>query len=163
MTFDKNYIINKMNKGNKMIYLISLGVILLDQLTKNIVLHELVTSQVVKVFPCFNLVLTFNTGVSFSLLSGNNPYVLALFALLICAGLVWWMAREKDIAVRTGLALIIGGAVSNVIDRLIYGGVVDFLDFYVGAYHWPAFNVADSAICIGAAVILWRCVKGGKK
>ncbi|MGN1062870.1 MAG: signal peptidase II [Alphaproteobacteria bacterium] len=147
-----------------MIYLVSLAVIFLDQLTKNIILNEMSTSRIIEVFPCFNLVLTYNTGVSFSLLSGNNPYILACFALAVCAGLVWWMMREPVVGIRVGLALIIGGAVSNVIDRLLYGGVVDFLDFYVASYHWPAFNVADSAICIGAAVILWYSfIKGNKK
>ena len=90
--------------------------------------------------------------------SNNNPYILSVFALAVCACLMWWLKSEQDKTTRIGLALIIGGAVSNVIDRFLYGAVVDFLDFYIGSYHWPTFNVADSAICIGAFLICIRSV-----
>ena len=84
------------------------------------------------------------------------PWILSLFALFICTCLVIWMRHEKDKWSRIGFALILGGAIGNVIDRLRFGGVVDFLDFYIGDYHWPAFNIADSAICIGVFLILIR-------
>ena len=125
-----------------MIYLISLFVILLDQLSKGIILHYFSTGKVLEVFPCFNLLLTYNKGVSFSFLTSDSPYmpwILSAFALIICAFIVAWMRQEKDRWTRIGL-----------------GAVVDFLDFYIGTYHWPAFNIADSAICIGVFLILIR-------
>ncbi|MBQ9738486.1 MAG: signal peptidase II [Alphaproteobacteria bacterium] len=139
-----------------MIYLIALGVIILDQLTKIIILNEMVVPKIIKVMPCFNLILAYNTGVSFSMFAGNNPYVLSIIALSVCALLAWWMQKETDEWTRIGFVMIIGGAVSNVIDRFIHGAVVDFLDFYIGSYHWPAFNVADMAICIGAGIVILR-------
>ncbi len=140
-----------------MIYFVALAVLILDQISKNLILNEMVIPKTIEVLPFFNLILAYNTGVSFSMFSNNNPYILSVFALTICAGLMWWMKSEQDKITRIGLALIIGGAVSNVIDRFLYGAVVDFLDFYIGSYHWPTFNVADSAICIGAFLI---CIRG---
>lgn len=148
-----------------MIYLISLCVILLDQLSKYLVLDFMTPPRVVEILPFFNLVLAYNNGVSFSMLALNTthgPYALATLALVICAALVWWMRSEKDQWTRIGLALIIGGAIGNVIDRFLYGAVVDFLDFYAFGYHWPAFNVADSAICIGAFLIILRLFRAKK-
>ena len=149
-----------------MIYIIPIVIILLDQLTKILVLNNIAEHSVVAVMPYFNLLLTFNKGVSFSLLtsdSGYAPYLLSAFAVGISICLLYWLKKEKDKLSRVGLALILGGAIGNVIDRIRFGGVVDFLDFYIGDYHWPAFNVADSAICIGVALILIRSVFGGKK
>ena len=143
-------------KGKKMIYIISLMVIFLDQLTKNIVLNEMDVSKAIKLTSFFNLVLAYNTGVSFSLFSGHNPYILSIMALIVCALIAWWMTREQDKTTRIGFAMIIGGATSNVVDRLMHGAVIDFLDFYIGSYHWPAFNVADMAICIGAGIVILR-------
>ena len=148
-----------------MIYLVSLAVIFLDQITKNIILNEMVTPKIIEVTPFFNLILAYNTGVSFSMFDGNNPYVLSIIALSVCALLAWWMQKETDKWSRIGFSMIIGGAISNVIDRFVHGAVVDFLDFYIGSYHWPAFNVADTAICIGAGIIVLRSflTKKGKQ
>ena len=77
--------------------------------------------------------------------------------------LIYWIQKEKNRGARLGLALILGGAIGNVIDRIRFGAVVDFLDFYVGEYHWPAFNIADSAICIGVAILLIASFKKGEK
>lgn len=139
-----------------MIYLISLVIIILDQLTKFIILNEMVKPKIISVIPGFNLILAYNTGISFSMFAGNNPYVLSVIALLVCALLAWWMQKETDKWTRIGFTMIIGGAVSNVIDRFVHGAVIDFLDFYIGSHHWPAFNVADSAICIGAGIVILR-------
>ena len=149
-----------------MIYLIPVLIILLDQFTKVLILGNISEHTVVAVMPCFNLFLTFNKGVSFSLLTSDSayaPYLLSAFALVVSLCLLYWLKKEKDSLCRVGLALILGGALGNVIDRIRFGAVVDFLDFYVGDYHWPAFNVADSAICIGVALILIKSVLGGKK
>ena len=149
-----------------MIYLLSVLVILLDQVSKMGVLGHVLEHEVVPVLPCFNLLLTFNKGVSFSLLSSDSPYaplLLSAFALGVAGLLVYWIQKEKNTLTRWGLALILGGAVGNVIDRIRFGAVVDFLDFYWGDYHWPAFNIADSAICIGVAILLFSSFKKGEK
>lgn len=149
-----------------MVYLISLAVILLDQISKIFILDVMNPPQTIEVLPFANIVLAYNKGVSFSMMSNGSvygPYILAIVALLICAGLVLWMMKEKDKWTRVGIALIIGGAVGNVIDRFLYGAVVDFVDLHAFGYHWPAFNVADSAICIGAFLILLRAFKLSKE
>ncbi|MDY6407956.1 MAG: signal peptidase II [Pseudomonadota bacterium] len=149
-----------------MIYLWSFLVILFDQLSKIIVLDKCVEHEIVPICPLFNLFLTFNKGVSFSLFSSDSPYApaaLSAFALLVAGLLIYWIRKEKNKGARLGLALILGGAIGNVIDRIRFGAVVDFLDFYVGEYHWPAFNIADSAICIGVLILLIASFKKGEK
>ena len=149
-----------------MIYLWSVFVILFDQLSKIIVLDRCVEHEIVKICPFFNLFLTFNKGVSFSLLTSDSPYApvaLSAFALVVAGLLIYWIQKEKNKGARVGLALILGGAIGNVIDRIRFGAVVDFLDFYWGDYHWPAFNIADSAICIGVAILLFSSFKKGEK
>lgn len=140
-------------------HLVWLAVIFSDQLTKYLILTFLEGGKTISVFPGFNLILTYNPGVSFSMLSFSHaamPYVLSVLALAIAAYVFIWMLREKDVLLRLGLALVFGGAIANVLDRLRFKAVVDFLDFYIGPYHWPAFNVADTAICAGAALILFK-------
>ena len=149
-----------------MIYLISLIVFLLDFGTKYWATGSLVPHNPVPVFPCFNLYLTFNPGVSFSLLSAQSVTgVWALIALtgVISAFIIYFIQKEKESLTRIGLALVLGGAIGNLIDRLRFGSVVDFLDFYLGSYHWPAFNIADSAICIGAILTLFQYIRKGSK
>lgn len=115
--------------------------------------------RVIPVTPFFNLVLGFNPGVSFGLLGDLGPWgpvALSGLTLAIVAFLVLWLWRTQDILEASALGLIIGGAVGNLIDRLRDGAVTDFLDFYVGQYHWPAFNLADTSISLGVAIILYR-------
>jgi signal peptidase II len=132
----------------------------LDQLSKAAVLayfagralgeHEVVTSF-------FNLTLTYNRGISFGLFNegaGLNALVFSLAAAAIVALLVFWLSRVESPFLAVAIGLIIGGAIGNVTDRIRLGAVVDFLDFHAGSLHWPAFNVADSAICIGVAAML---------
>lgn len=135
-------------------------VAVLDQLSKAAVLsffaerafgdREIVTSF-------FNLALTYNRGISFGLFNGGagvNELVFSIGAAAIVAVLIYWLSRASSPFLAVAIGLIIGGAVGNVIDRLHLGAVVDFLDFHLGAVHWPAFNLADSAICIGVAAML---------
>lgn len=135
-------------------------VAILDQLTKAAVLahfagppfgdRETITSF-------FNLALTYNRGISFGLFNdgaGLNALVFSLAAAAIIALLLFWLSRAASPLLAVAIGLIIGGAVGNVIDRLRLGAVVDFLDFHIGSLHWPAFNLADSAICIGVAAML---------
>lgn len=114
---------------------------------------------IIEITPFFNLVLAWNRGISFGMFGNAGAYsveILIALTLLISLALAVWMMRAETRLTLAGLGLIIGGAVGNVIDRFRFGAVTDFLDFHVLGYHWPAFNVADSAIVIGAAVLIWE-------
>jgi signal peptidase II len=135
-------------------------VVVLDQLSKAAVLaffaeHALGDREALTSF--FNLSLTYNRGISFGLFNGGaglNALIFSFAAAVIVVILVFWLSRAASPFLAIAIGLIIGGAVGNVIDRLRLGAVVDFLDFHLGAVHWPAFNLADSAICIGVAAML---------
>lgn len=141
---------------------LSIGVFALDQTTKRLV--EAVFSESTRaiiVAPFFNLVLSHNRGISFGLLRSEHayaPYVLVFVTLTIVTGLAVWLWRSDSAIERLGLSAILGGAVSNAVDRLADGAVTDFLDFHMGAYHWPAFNLADTAIFCGVAALLFGSV-----
>jgi signal peptidase II len=112
----------------------------------------------VPVLPFFNLVMDWNPGVSFGLFPASGPVgttILAVFAVFAVAGLGWllWNTTRRGLAV--GLGLIIGGALGNLIDRLVHGKVADFFHFYVHDFHWYVFNVADCAITVGVAALLY--------
>ena len=146
----------------KMIYLISLIVFLLDFGTKLWATKILIAHDPFPVFPCFNLYLTFNKGVSFSMFSAQSATgVWALIGLTgaISTLIIYFIQKEKEKLSRIGLAMVLGGAIGNLIDRIRFGSVIDFLDFYLGVYHWPAFNIADSAICVGALLILFQYMR----
>jgi signal peptidase II len=132
----------------------ALAVLALDQATKWLALETLFDRGPVAVTPFFNLVLVWNRGVSFGMFAGSGAWLLTLLAAGIGAFLVVWLYRETRAFTRIALWLVLAGAVGNVIDRLRFGAVVDFLDFHSFGYHWPAFNVADSAIVVGAGLIL---------
>lgn len=109
------------------------------------------------VTPFFNLVLAWNRGVSFSLFRSDAslaPYLLSAVAVAVVIALLVWLGRQHRFWPALGIGLVIGGALGNVIDRLRHGAVVDFLDFHAAGWHWPAFNLADSAITIGVAVLV---------
>lgn len=138
---------------------LSAAVILLDQATKWIAERALVLYAPVEVTPFFNLTLVYNPGAAFSFLgdaSGWQRWFFVLVAIGASIFIVWWLRnlhhRERWTA--ASLALILGGALGNVIDRLLHGHVVDFLDVHWAGYHWPAFNVADSAITVGAVILV---------
>ena len=103
-----------------------------------------------------DLVLTCNSGVSFGILNraGVNSLIVSLAAAVIVVGLIVWLGRVGTGFLALAIGLVIGGAVGNVIDRLRFGAVIDFLYFHVGSWYWPAFNLADSAICLGVAAML---------
>ncbi|MDX1573933.1 MAG: signal peptidase II [Methylophaga sp.] len=138
---------------------LSLAIIIADQISKTVMVNWLDLYETVPVLPFFNLTLAHNTGAAFSFLAGAGGWQRWFFVVLaavISAVLIIWMRRLAQTAKleAISLALIIGGAIGNVIDRLMYGYVIDFLDVYAGSYHWPAFNIADSAICIGAVLLI---------
>lgn len=137
----------------------AVAVFALDQVTKSAVLtaSDGVSGWAVEVLPFFNLVTVRNTGVSFGLLSGGIAawWVLSAVALVVTAFLCRWLWRERSLLVATGLGLIIGGALGNVVDRWRHGAVTDFLDFHAAGWHWPAFNLADVGIVVGVGAIIW--------
>jgi signal peptidase II len=140
-------------------------VVALDQLTKLWVQAAIAPYKIVPVLPVFNLTLVFNPGAAFSFLSdagGWQRYLFIALAAFVVVVLVVWLHRlpRGDRMLALGLALVIGGALGNLIDRMWLGHVVDFLDFHWQGWHWPAFNIADSAITIGVALLLWDALLG---
>ena len=143
-------------------------VVLLDQLSKWWVLRLLLPraphERMIEFTPFFNLVLVSNRGVSFGLFNDGNEATNALIftaiAAVIVVCLVVWLTRTRDALLTVAIGLVIGGAIGNVIDRLRLGWVVDFLDFHAAGWHWPAFNVADSAIVVGVGLMLLDGLRG---
>ena len=137
-------------------------IIVFDQLSKYYVLHHFLGLNLYIQFgDYFNIVRAWNTGVSFSMFNnyGNvGVYVLSAVAIGVVATLVNWLRSEKSTIMQVAIGMIIGGALGNVIDRLRLGAVFDFLDFHIGDSHWPAFNVADSFICIGAGLVILSAI-----
>ncbi len=144
--------------GNLRWLWVSLLVIALDQLTKIIASNMLQMHQSIAVFPLFNFTLAHNTGAAFSFLSdagGWQRWFFTLIAITVSAVIALWLKRLRGEQpwLSIALTLILGGAIGNVWDRMTLGYVIDFLDFYYGEWHWPAFNVADSAITVGAVML----------
>lgn len=133
-------------------------VLVLDQLSKAWILDSFLQTERQSVTSFFNLVLVFNPGASFSFLADAGGWQKWFFVTLALAISLWLLRLLREHAherlLPTALALILGGALGNVIDRLRHGAVVDFLDFHLAGYHWPAFNVADSAITVGVVLML---------
>lgn len=138
--------------------LLALAVVVADQWSKAWVLASLAPGDARAYTPFFDLVLAFNRGAAFSMLADQPGWQHAFFvnlALGVSALIVWLLARHRrETLFCTALGLILGGAVGNLIDRLQIGAVVDFLSFHAGGWYWPAFNVADSAITVGAALVI---------
>lgn len=142
-------------------------VLLLDQVTKIAVLNTFSYGEVLPVSDFFNLVLVYNKGAAFSFLAdsdGWQRYFFTAIGIIACIFIIVQMRKHATQHLFCGaLALIMGGAIGNVIDRLIYGHVVDFLDVHVAGWHWPAFNIADSAICVGAVLFIIDELRRAKK
>jgi signal peptidase II len=145
--------------------LVSTVIVVLDQATKALVAKALVLHESVPVIQgFFNLTHIMNPGGAFGLFAEHSPEIRRFFFLFVSslvALMILWLYRKTAHTHRTlsfGLAAIFAGAVGNLIDRFRFGKVVDFLDFYLGAYHWPAFNVADSAITMGMVVFVYHVV-----
>lgn len=153
---------------------IILGVIAIDQLTKGILLYlilgrvptfgaalNLVPFSYIMAHVCdvFNIVFTWNPGASFSMfrvLGETAPFIIIFATGAIIGFILYYMFRRGDVHECTALALIVGGAIGNLIDRIRFGAVIDFLDFHIWGYHWPAFNVADICICVGVGLYLFN-------
>lgn len=137
---------------------VSLVILILDQASKWWILLDIMNPPLtIEVLPFFNLVLVWNRGVSFGLFPAGDTtgmWILVGVALAVCLALLMWLRSADNRRTVIALGLIIGGAIGNVVDRIVHGAVVDFIDVHAGGYHWPAFNVADSAICIGAGLLI---------
>ncbi|MGB1563673.1 MAG: signal peptidase II [Sinimarinibacterium flocculans] len=142
----------------KNVYLLwlSLLVIAFDQITKQLVVRHLDWYDVVPVMPYLNLVHMKNTGAAFSMLSDAPPAFFVLLGTAVSVGILWWLRRNPrgQTLLAAALSLIMGGAMGNVVDRVTRGHVVDFIDFYVGNWHFAAFNVADMAISVGTGLLI---------
>ena len=140
---------------------VALLVLVLDQLVKWVMLElvGIASRPAIEVTGWFKLVMVWNHGISFGMLSAPEsymPYVLILVALLISGLLIWLGLRAHRLREWIAYAMIIGGAIGNVIDRIRFGAVADFFYFHIGRIGWPAFNIADAAICIGVMLLLWQ-------
>ena len=134
-------------------------VIILDQATKLAIDASMQLYESIAVFSNFNITYVHNTGAAFSFLSdagGWQRWFFAVLAAIVSLVIALWMARLKKHEMMLGiaLALILGGAIGNLIDRIAYGYVIDFLDVYYQSWHWPVFNVADSAITLGVILLI---------
>jgi signal peptidase II len=143
--------------------MLALAVIVLDQITKYAVTRTLSLHEVIELTPFFNMVFVYNRGAAFSFLSDAAGWQRELFIAIALSASIWiaWLLRKysQQTVFCVALSLILGGALGNVVDRLVYGAVVDFLDFHAAGYHWPAFNVADSAISCGAVLLIWDALR----
>jgi signal peptidase II len=142
-------------------FIIAVSAVFFDQLTKAWVLGSFQLYESKEVIPgLFNLVYVTNSGAAFSILADvSSPWTHYFFlgvgaVAVVGLTIAWFKMRAENRLYGVALGLICGGAVGNLIDRLRFGSVVDFLDFYIKGYHWPAFNIADSAICTGAGLFL---------
>ncbi|MFA5959432.1 MAG: signal peptidase II [Tatlockia sp.] len=140
-------------------FLLSMAVVVLDQLSKQWALEHLSPYQPDAIFPMLNFTLAYNTGAAFSFLSGTggwHRWFFAGFSIVMSGVLIAWLVRlGKEAKLQTlALSLILGGAIGNLYDRAFFGYVVDFIDVYYKNHHWPVFNFADTAICAGAFLLL---------
>lgn len=150
--------LRKLQWGNLSWLVLALLVIVLDQWSKHAVEAALRYGEVIPVLPVFNLTLAYNPGAAFSFLADAGGWqrwfftaVAVLASVLILA---WLLTLKGERLVAAALALVLGGALGNLYDRLAYGHVVDFLDFHWRGSHFPAFNIADSAITLGAMILI---------
>ncbi len=142
--------------------------LLLDQASKLAVDGSMQLFESIPLLPYFNLTYVHNTGAAFSFLSdagGWQRWLFAGLAVVMSSIIGLWLARLKqhETLMAVALALVLGGAIGNLIDRVAYGYVIDFLDVYYQDWHWPAFNIADSAICVGVALMLLESFGVGRE
>lgn len=139
-------------------WVFAIVVAIADQITKNWIQHQIIVGDHLKVTDFFNLVVAYNRGAAFSFLADAGGWqrpILAIIAIVACVVISFIIAKKSQQKLLClGLALVLAGALGNVWDRLTIGVVVDFLDFHLGQYHWPAFNLADICICLGGFIVL---------
>jgi signal peptidase II len=142
-------------------FFLGLDVLILDRLHKfiQIDIQGWRGGEVINVAPFFDYVLVWNTGISYGLLGGLTPEtLLVIMAAAMIALAIWWW-KDEALLTRIGIALAIGGALSNAIDRVIYGAVADFFHFFWNGYSWYVFNIADVAISLGVVLLVWDVLR----
>lgn len=147
---------------------IAVVVFFLDLVSKHAALTNLIDYQPLEITSFFNLTLSYNTGAAFSFLhraSGWQTWLFGLLAISVTVGIIIWMNRlsNKQRWLNIALSLIIGGALGNLFDRIYYGHVIDFIQLHAAQLYWPIFNVADSAICVGAIMLFIDTLRSRKK
>jgi signal peptidase II len=138
---------------------LTLLIIALDRLTKMMVLHFIKLHHIIHLTSWYNLTLAYNRGAAFSMLSNAQGWQSLLFsgiAIIVSCVLVYWLFKlsRRDWWESIGLSLILGGAIGNLLDRFIYGHVVDFIQWHYNDFYWPVFNIADTAICMGSTMLI---------
>lgn len=156
-----------MKQGNLRWIWLSIIIIILDQFSKYYVSYNMYLGESIKVIPFLNLTLAHNRGSAFSFLDQAGGWQLWFFtgvAVLICVVIGYWLSKlpRQQHWTACALSLIFGGALGNVFDRMLHGYVIDFIDFYIGNWHWPIFNVADSAIVIGVLMLILEALRKKK-
>ena len=153
------------NKFNSSLFFLFLFLVILDQITKALVINFFDLYESVPLFPIVNLTFVVNYGFAFGLL--NNPslnqIVVSIVILLIISYFLYLLIKTQDKVFQFTLTLILSGALGNFLDRIFRGFVIDFIDIYIGKYHWPAFNIADSCITIGFVVLMINILFLNKK
>ena len=150
-------------KKSALISLVSTLVMVLDYVTKRIIIDKLELYDSIRVFPFLNIVYVENKGAAFGMFAslGNNFFMAISFIAL--ASILFYMSKIPKGPELFSISLIFGGAVGNLIDRIMFGKVIDFIDVYVDSWHWPAFNVADSALTVGITLFIIATLKQSQK
>lgn len=165
MAFEKHYFSNKTSLTKW--YVLALVLIILDQITKIWVAKTLTFGVPVYVTGFFNLLLVYNEGAAFSFLAsqaGWQRYFFVVISIAAVVLIVYWLRKHRnDKTFCLALSLLLSGAIGNLIDRFIYGHVIDFLDVHAFGYHWPTFNVADCGVTLGALLFIYVEFKRNKK
>ena len=155
----KKYLMSK-----KYIFFIVIFTLLLDQVSKRIVVENIeIFANNLEISRYFNLVYVENRGVSFGMFSEHDKsFYFGILSMLVSAYIIYLLVKSKDLIESLGLSLILGGAIGNGVDRLYYGYVVDFIDLHLSNFHWPAFNFADTFITFGAIVFVFSIISNKK-
>lgn len=142
-------------------------IIIFDQISKYEVIRMMYENDLttIKILSFFNIILVLNYGISFGILNNHsqNQIIWITITCIICSLLIVWLYKNKEKWLSLGIAMVLGGAIGNLLDRIYFGAVIDFLDFHLFGYHYPAFNIADSFIVLGALLMVWCYYKDEKK
>ena len=152
-------------KNNISLIIIFFSIILFDQLTKILVIRNFQLYESISILPFFNLTFVVNYGFAFGFLNNSslNQIIVIIVIFSIIAYFLYLLFKTQDQFFRFSLILVLSGAIGNFIDRLLHGFVIDFIDIYIGSYHWPAFNIADSSITLGFILIMFNILFLNKK
>ena len=152
-------------KKNNSLIIIFFSIILFDQLTKILVIRNFDLYESMSIFPLFNLTFVVNYGFAFGFLNNSslNQIIVICVIFSIIAYFLYLLFKTQDQFFRFSLILVLSGAIGNFIDRVMHGFVIDFIDIYLGSYHWPAFNIADSSITLGFILIMFNILFLNKK